>query len=193
MNDNHAVNKVSMKIVVSATADGVTEKMDSLSVARQQNEDGDEEDNEDDEEDDEDNIVIPPELTTYRFKQISTTHDGTCGIEYDTGDLVCWGFPQIQAEFGEPSRNLDPPFDGRHVSGPFKQVSIGLAGACAITETDNKIQCWRNAGSFGHAAGSTWNQVKVADGSMCAVAMDSRLVCSGGSMIHKMPANFIVA
>ena len=113
------------------------------------------------------------------FKQISVGPSTTCGIRYDNSDLMCWGnLESLNLEHGT-------------VPGPFKQVSSGRMGVCAIYDTEAMLDAGRTVNQalicFGRAAFITpvhenisFDQILVSS-MVCGVVMeDSSLVCYGG-------------
>lgn len=113
------------------------------------------------------------------FKQISVGPSTTCAIRYDNSDLMCWGNME--------SLNLH---DGT-VKGPFRQVSSGRMGVCAIYDTEAMAEAGIIAEQslicFGRAAFVTpvhenivFDQILVSS-MVCGVVMeDSSLKCYGG-------------
>ena len=152
-------------------------------------------------------------LEHLQFKQLSVGDAFSCAIVLQEegqgeekvedevvrdGDLVCWG--------GDKHHNKMP----HHVIGPYKQVSVGLFGVCAIKAArkidknieenildwvPNTMQCWgfiRNLVSPGNAL---WDQVCVGSLSVCAVSMQSELKCWGTGLndVRNMPLGIQVA
>lgn len=144
-----------------------------------------------------------------QFRQISVGDGQSCGITLLGAHLHCWG-----------GRNKRQPL---HARGPFRQVSVGGSGVCAITaapeeeeaaesdrESDggsgaareaDRLVCWGFADQMVHhsgdsAAGLLWDQVSVGATSVCAVTLDSEMKCWGGGIppeYRDHPAKFIVA
>lgn len=145
-----------------------------------------------------------------QFKQISVSGQYSCGITFDDA-LQCWGHPK---SFGIQSML-------KH-EGPFKTVSVGESGVCAIhSDTDadseeeeevnengeikvrshkpNSIKCWGSGASRLLAAHAPelgdhdWDQVRVRKSSICGVTMQSEIKCMG--TMHKIviPDDLIVA
>jgi hypothetical protein len=136
-------------------------------------------------------------ISKIQFRQVSVGEGQSCGITLLGGHMHCWG--------GNPKKPL-------RSNGPYRQVSVGRRGVCAITassETDSTweadmLKCWGFADTDVHYSGGTedsaasyrWDQVTVGSTSICAVTMDSELKCWGGGTPPEFTARggkFIVA
>jgi hypothetical protein len=150
-------------------------------------------------------------LERLQFKQISVGEGVSCGLTlastltdsagtpYADGDLVCWGNQQGHMKMAP------------HTKGPFKQVSVGPLGVCAIYADDaptttaaaaparpHGLQCWgfiNNLFDATEAALFSWDQVAVGSLSMCAVTMISELQCWGTGLhdIERRPLDIEIA
>ena len=102
------------------------------------------------------------------------------GVPYSDGDLVCWGNRKGHM-------NMAP-----HTKGPYKQVSVGPLGVCALQSADapnlsaksrpHAMSCWGFVTNFinaTEASSFSWDQVAVGSLSACAVTMVSELQCWG--------------
>ena len=100
------------------------------------------------------------------------------------GDLNCWGARLAHSNMPH------------YIRGPFKQVSVGSLGVCALrsaegegannsTNTDttmpHSMQCWGFVTNLvsQEATNTAWDQVAVGTLSVCAVTMLSELECWG--------------
>lgn len=112
-------------------------------------------------------------LINIEFKQISIGYKFSCGIRYDNGNLLCWGF--IDGLLYGSSKNEYLTIDG-----PFKQVSAGTLGVCAIYEDGIKpILCLGPAKSIMSNYHIEFDQISVRTTMICGVNMDnSQLECS---------------
>lgn len=123
-----------------------------------------------------------------QFRQISVGPDSVCGIQVIGGSVRCWG---EKSSTRQMSPDLDPS-----LLGPFRQVSAGGLGVCAILESDKSLRCWGRAASrVGDSIeGVALDQVKVSDKYVCAVTMDSQLVCWGARFLDTSQLrDFVVA
>jgi hypothetical protein len=138
-------------------------------------------------------------VSKIQFRQISVGDGQSCGITLLGAHLQCWG-----------GRGKKPLM----AVGPFRQVSVGGSGVCAITaaaedqsegqeggrEAD-RLVCWGFAEQMVHYSGDSaahyqWDQVSVGASSVCAVTLDSEMRCWGGGIppeYRDHPAKFIVA
>ena len=134
-------------------------------------------------EDEEAVIVGDKAAEPIQFMQISVGASLSCGIAYDSQAIHCWG--DLRAH------KLTPEV----IPGPFKQVSVGDLGVCAIEASDRSaLVCWGRAGTLiGNAGTHRWDQVKVGGRNLCAVTMNSELVCWGKKEAAMTPAEFVVA
>ena len=126
--------------------------------------------------------------TSYiQFRQIAVGETISCGITLIGSHLVCWGNARH-------FYNTDLP---RQVRGPFRQVSVGSSGVCAIrgekSEEENSedrkenddaenaadtLHCWGYAKHLINAKYfSAWDQVSVGCTTICGVSMDSEVEC----------------
>lgn len=98
-----------------------------------------------------------------KFKQIAVAHGYMCGIQYLGEDILCWG-------------NSDAKVPVTIMKGPFKMVSANEQQVCGILTDSGRLQCaYENALTV---LEKEWDQVKVGShGHLCAVSMDSELVC----------------
>lgn len=115
------------------------------------------------------------------FKQITSGYQFTCGIRYDNGDLVCWGHVD-KLQFGSSQ--------GGHltVEGPFRQVSAGVLGACALYEDGSKpVLCMGAAKStMSGKYNIEYDQISVSTTMVCGVNMDnSQIECAGMNLNMK--------
>jgi hypothetical protein len=132
-----------------------------------------------------------------QFRQISVGEGQSCGITLLGTHLMCWGDKSHK------------PFQ---VAGPFRQVSVGRLGVCAISARKNDeltqtggvdeadhIQCWGFARMIVDLSGLEqvqWDQISVGDTTACAVSMDSELKCWGNTLPPEFdghPSKYIVA
>lgn len=134
-------------------------------------------------------------MAKIQFRQISVGEGTSCGITLLGAHLQCWG----------GKRPVQSP-------GPYRQVSVGRRGVCAITaavddssSTESReadvLLCWGHADSMVHHSGESaaqyhWDQISVGATTVCGVTMDSELKCWGGSIppeLHAHPSKYIVA
>lgn len=129
------------------------------------------------------------------FKQISAGSRTTCGIRYDTSDLMCWG-------------NLESLYlETQTVPGPFKQVASGRMGVCALYDTEAMVEngttppapmvCYGRARLIVPPPSDMVDFDQVAVSSMvCGVSMEnSQMLCYGGSKLdaRSIPADLEIA
>ena len=191
----------------------------TISVNEIEEEEEEEEEGEAEEEEMEDNDVENLEslrdhailMERLQFKQISVGEGFSCGIVLQEefanltavvheGDLVCWG--------GHRKHSSMP----HHIIGPFKQVSVGTIGVCAIyiggedRDLDSRrkgtegpaphtMKCWGFITNFVFPKDAAWDQVSVGSLSVCGVTMMSELECWGTGMhdVKKMPRDIEIA
>lgn len=144
----------------------------------------------DDEEEIDKRRRIDPTKPKKKFRQIAVGQFYSCAITL-SNDLHCWGeHKQIKK------------FLPRYEKGPFKQVSTGDLGMCAIYEDGdadsmpvppNSMKCWGLAAI--HIGPSEremeWDQIAIGSGGICGVSMDSELKCWGRSVYSKLPEIFV--
>lgn len=128
--------------------------------------------------------------STVQFRQISVSDGVSCGITLLGAHIRCWG--------RESSVGSRWPSIAR---GPFRQVSVGHLGVCAITASEDdlsseesilqvkvddanhspdSLECWGTVKSFlKKDTFASWDQVKVGSVSACGVSMNSELECAG--------------
>lgn len=123
-------------------------------------------------------------LTNIVFKQISVGHQFTCAIRYDNSDLVCWGHID-KLQYGASLANAEGHL---RVEGPFKQVSTGVLGVCALYEDGSKpVLCMGPAKStMSGKYNIEYDQISVGTTMVCGVNMDnSQLECGGMNAMFK--------
>lgn len=105
-------------------------------------------------------------IAKLKFKQVSVGGMSICGILYPNGELVCWG--QMRRFTHDP------------LPGPYKQVSVGSSGACALREEDDVAECFDLAvlKASGCIMDLPFDQIKVGGVTICAVDLQSNLVCA---------------
>ena len=127
-----------------------------------------------------------------QFKQISVGPELSCGITLHGQHLRCWG----RSAFFEPPISMP-----RDVQGPFKQVSAGGRGICAIYATQEDadeigaadrspdyvadgLTCWGVASWIVKPkAFNGWDQISVGSTTVCGVSMESDMECFGADAI----------
>lgn len=130
------------------------------------------------------------EVSYVQFRQISVGESISCGVTLLGSHLLCWGDP---VDFFV---HKDLP---RQQKGPYRQVSVGSAGVCAIRadiEEDlaneefavevpdghlpDRLECWGPAKSIiNQYKFDAWDQVSVGSNYVCGVSMDSEVECGG--------------
>eukprot|EP01041_Mallomonas_annulata_P004789 gene4789-9547_t len=125
------------------------------------------------------------------FRQVSVGQGFSCGIRLEDGAMQCWG----EAKRHRMSSSKTPGFGSLFasssstvVSGPFRQVSVGRLGVCAILEDDGTLACWGQAKNIvpeggGGGGDGPWDQVSVRYLGVCAVSQTSLLQCWGGAAV----------
>jgi hypothetical protein len=130
------------------------------------------------------------EVNLVQFRQISVNEEMSCGLTLIGAHILCWGGSMHFRRGTMP----------RHVKGPFRQLSVGNHGFCAITadpeeegeegegessstgETQvvaDQLQCWGSVrASIDPKRFEAWDQIKV-DPIICGVSMESELECWG--------------
>jgi hypothetical protein len=134
------------------------------------------------------------QVSYVQFRQIAVGESFSCGITLLGSHLYCWG--DHRDFYYQP--NIP-----KQVKGPFRQVSVGSSGVCAIraeaedegtTESElevdsvgateahipDTLQCWGRAKSIiNHSHFDAWDQVSVGSSYVCGVSMDSQIECGG--------------
>jgi alpha-tubulin suppressor-like RCC1 family protein len=108
---------------------------------------------------------LPPKEPVF---SISSGFAATCGVLSKNSSLICWGHGVDRAQI--------PP-------GRFVAVSVGTRSACALREADGSIMCW-GADEFGQVSqrpSGTHSTISCGGGHCCALTVDGRAVCWGGS------------
>ncbi len=129
-------------------------------------------------------------LSKIQFRQISATREMTCGITLIGAHLRCWGYKMLHRRGRWPLS----------VKGPYRQVSAGVFGVCAIVGSEedldgeenflkvaspgdrspDSLECWGMARDYFNTTRYTaWDQVSVGSLFACGVSMDSQLYCDG--------------
>lgn len=112
-----------------------------------------------------------PEAARSGIAMVSAGWDHSCAIEEAAlgGDLICWG---------QNAHGQAPAL----VSGPFIEVSAGLAHTCAL-RADGSVACWGyNPDGRTNAPAGTFTQVSAGDEHSCATRSDGVAVCWGGNL-----------
>jgi hypothetical protein len=115
-----------------------------------------------------------------KFKQIAVAHGYMCGIQYTNDDIFCWG-------------NADVEIPVAYLEGPFKMVSANSEQVCGILAETNQLKCaYEN--SITALENKEWDQVKVGSGgNVCAISMDSELVCQHAAADPTLLQELIIA
>lgn len=111
-----------------------------------------------------------PDSARSGITMVSAGWDHSCAIEEASlgGDLICWG---------QNAHGQAPAL----VSGPFTEVSAGLAHTCAL-RADGTVACWGyNPDGRTNAPAGTFTQVSAGDEHSCATRSDGVAVCWGGN------------
>lgn len=129
-------------------------------------------------------------LSKMQFRQISVTNDMSCGITLIGAHLRCWGSKRLHRRGRWPVS----------AKGPYRQVSAGGLGVCAIVgsaddlsgEEDylqveapeqgrapDSLECWGGASAVNPKYFEAWDQIAVGVTYACGVSMDSQLHCGG--------------
>jgi hypothetical protein len=115
-------------------------------------------------------VPVVKEVRDLEFKQISVGFEYACGILYRSGNLQCWGH--------KGSHNK---LNRHEVVGPFKQVSVGATGVCALQE-DDTMRCFGRRINDDLADMNPyrkWDQISVGGKGFCAVDIYSSVECFG--------------
>ena len=131
------------------------------------------------------------ETSFVQFRQISVGESLSCGISLLGGHLYCWGSP----EFFHYNRDIP-----RQKKGPFRQVSVGSLGVCAIladpseltgvdssaeievdeNHSPDRLLCWGTAKNLiDQSRFDAWDQISVGTSYICGVSMESEVECGG--------------
>lgn len=129
-------------------------------------------------------------LSKVQFRQLSVSNEMSCGITLIGAHLRCWGNVMLHKRGKWPLA----------AKGPFRQVSVGGLGVCAIVASDEDIsgeeeflkvsapdagrnadslECWGGAKSINPSTFSAWDQISVGASYVCGVSMDSQFHCGG--------------
>jgi hypothetical protein len=130
-------------------------------------------------------------LSKVQFRQISVTKDMSCGITLIGAHLRCWGKQFLHMRGRWPVS----------VKGPFRQVSAGGLGVCAIVGSEedlngdesflkvasagtnrhpDSLECFGPVKDYVRADYFlAWDQIAVGVMYVCGVSMDSQLFCGG--------------
>lgn len=130
-------------------------------------------------------------LSLMQFRQISVTDDMSCGITLIGAHLRCWGSLALHKRGKWPLS----------AKGPFRQVSAGGLGVCAIVAAEedvsgeeeflkvkgpengrqpDSLECWGTAKRMiNPTIFPAWDQITVGTNYICGVSMDSQLSCGG--------------
>lgn len=137
-----------------------------------------------------DEIVEEVESTNC-FVQVSVGVKYSCGITCKDGNILCWGDKMLHGIY--------PQF----MTGPFKQVTVGGAGVCAIygeeghisaNIAENSLVCWGNAKQqMPEHMPEEWDQILVGDFITCGITMQSDVKCWGRSIANRIPSSIIAA
>ncbi len=145
------------------------------------------------------------EVSLVQFRQISVNEEMSCGITLLGANVLCWG----------PSLHFRRGTMPRQVKGPFRQLSVGDHGFCAITadyeeifggeSQDGEGETQTDAGDgeerrepdqlvcYGMVAMTVdpkrfeaWDQISL-DSQVCGVSMESELECWSHTLLpqHK--------
>lgn len=123
------------------------------------------------------------ELSYMQFRQLAVGETLSCGISLLGSHLFCWGSERVFYNSGLP----------RQARGPWRQVSVGSSGVCAIRgeaegeektgESDwqpDSLQCWGMAkGLIPTDRFPAWDQISVGSSFVCGVSMESEVECGG--------------
>ena len=155
---------------------------------------GDEEDYDEDEDEDEEGRSSKVDMSEYKkilFKQLSI-HDSTfCGLLLEDSSLYCWGY----------HLHTSRPFKEAFTSpGPYKQLSAGGHGICAILEKSSKLECFGMASLHALEAISAedtreWEEIFVGTYATCGITTEATVHCFGifASIKNGMPLDLEVA
>lgn len=129
-------------------------------------------------------------VSKVQFRQISVSNDMSCGITMIGAHLRCWGDAVLHRRRNWP----------RTAKGPYRQVSVGGLGICAIVasegdvsgeedflkvsppdvgRTPDSLECWGGASAINPSTFPAWDQVAVGVSYACGISMDSQLHCGG--------------
>ena len=136
-------------------------------------------------------IIKDSEVGLVQFRQISTSGDISCGITLLGANIICWG----------TSSQFRGNFLPRQMQGPFKQVSAGDWGVCAITADPQEIMAEDHELNVDHSIDASkpdqlkcwgfpsftldphrfeaWDQISVGSTYACGVSMESEIDCFG--------------
>lgn len=121
--------------------------------------------------DEEDEQPLIPETGLIQFRQLSAADGITCGITLLGSHVICWGAKRVFRK-GFP----------RAAQGPFRQISAGTLGVCAISSSDHpnpdSLTCWSTVKDI-KLPTTQWDQVSLGCCGFCGVTLDSELVCWG--------------
>ena len=126
-------------------------------------------DDEEEQEEDEGETVQVEEKIVHqlKFKQISISDKFSCGILYEDDSLYCWG----DVLFNET------PKKAYVREGPYRQISAGKFGICAIKSDTNRVECHGTITLSVKPGEDEYDQISVGRFATCAVTMDSTARC----------------
>ena len=137
-----------------------------------------------------DQALLDEENEPVQFRQISVGEQVVCGVLLNNNHIKCWGHHR--------HRRNSLPTD---MEGPFRQVSVGTSGICAIyddmgvestsigvdgeaeamEDLSSTLKCWGTAAihTSNQIAGKKYDQVRVGNTGICAITQDYSVECYG--------------
>lgn len=138
-----------------------------------------------------------------QMRQVTASNEWSCGISLEGQNLHCWGHKRIHSKRPD---SYPPKF----LLGPFKQVSAGAMGVCALRESKEKggdsaavpadgLQCWGTVDFLlpNDLRKGAYDQIEVGPLLSCVVTMVSELACWGPSKgnvdLLEIPDTLVIA
>jgi len=114
-------------------------------------------------------------VPAYGYTQVSAGDVTTCALKSSDSSLVCWGV-DLTGGFGSV------------LIGPYTQVSVGGAYACALNP-DRSLSCWGDQylGRTQPPGGTWWSQVSVGGNHTCALDENNLVVNCWGAGQNTQP------
>jgi hypothetical protein len=139
------------------------------------------------------------------FSSIELQAESACGLEKNTGRLLCWG-KELVAEDMQSTTSMFRTVRDIAPGQTFSAMSVYNGNGCAIG-SDKSLRCWGSAltGSLGRPsatltttpvlvdAATDWKSVAVSAGAACATKQDATLWCWGSARSASWMANVHVS
>jgi len=137
-----------------------------------------------------DQTLVDEENEPVQFRQLSVGEQVVCGVTLHNNHIKCWGHHRYK-------RNSLPT----DIEGPFRQVTVGVSGICAIyddvgmemsdinidgeaetvVDLSSTLKCWgiAEAHTKNQIQGKKYDQVRIGNTGICAITEDYSVECYG--------------